>query len=52
MLKWKLELADALISESVFNGMAFEPGTDLIEHQLGTVWVGDISISMMELEEL
>ena len=51
VIEWKLRLADAIIAESCFNDMPLEVCTDVIDHQLGTVWVGNVSITMMETEE-
>ena len=51
LIIWKLKLADAIIAEASFNNMYLEIGTDIIEHQLGTVWVGNVSITMIKNEE-
>jgi len=43
----KLEFADAVLEET--GAEIFE---EEIEHQLGTVWVGNLAISAIETEEL
>lgn len=48
---WMLELANAVLAEASFNGCPIELGAD-IEHQLGTVWVGDAAISILKTESL
>ena len=47
--QWKIRLADAIMEEAAFNGCPIEEGAD-IEHQLGTVWVGDVAISSQCIE--
>jgi hypothetical protein len=48
---WKLELANAVLAEAEFNNCPIEVGAD-IEHQLGTVWVGDAAITFVKTESL
>ena len=48
---WKLELANAVLDEASFNNCPIEVGAD-IEHQLGTVWVGDVAITFVKTESL
>jgi len=48
---WKLELANAIISEARFSNCQIWIGKD-IDHQLGTVWVGDVAISVVKTESL
>lgn len=48
---WKLELVNAVLAEAIFNDCPIEVGSD-IEHQLGTVWVGDAAISILKTESL
>jgi hypothetical protein len=38
--KWKIQLANAVLAEAAFDKCPMQVG-DKIEHQLGTVWVGD-----------
>ncbi|MGP8215468.1 MAG: hypothetical protein ACLQQ4_07890 [Bacteroidia bacterium] len=42
--QWKIRLADAILEEAGFSGCPIREGAD-IEHQLGTVWVGEVAIS-------
>lgn len=51
ILNWKLELANAIVAEARFNECSIEIGDD-IEHQLGTVWVGDVAITFVKTESL
>jgi len=37
----KIAFADAIIEEAAFNGIEIDLLEDEIEHQLGTVWVGN-----------
>lgn len=47
-VKWKCELADAILEEAIFKGTPINIG-DKIEHQLGTIWVGMAAIQINEL---
>jgi hypothetical protein len=50
-LNWKLELANAIVKEAGFNDCHIEVGDD-IEHQLGTIWIGDAAITFVKTESL
>ena len=42
--KKKIAFADAIIEEAAFNDLDIDLETMEIEHQLGTVWVGNVVI--------
>ena len=44
-IEWKCKLADAILEEAEFNETSINMG-DKIEHQLGTVWIGDATIGI------
>lgn len=48
--QWKIELADAILEEASFSGCPIREGSP-IEHQLGTVWVGRVTISPQPAEQ-
>lgn len=48
-VSWKLELADAILEEAEFNSCPIEIGEE-IEHQLGSVYIGNVCISPMKTE--
>lgn len=41
--EWKCKLADAILEEAEFNNASVKIG-DKIEHQLGTIWIGNAVI--------
>ena len=45
IIKWKCELADAILKEAEFNNTPIRIG-DKIEHQLGNVWTSSIIIQI------
>ena len=47
----KIALANAIIKEAEFNGIIIDLENEVIEHQLGTVWVGNVAINSIEIEE-
>jgi len=46
----KVELANAIIEEAAFNDIDIDLSME-IEHQLGTVWIGNTYIQPQETEE-
>lgn len=50
-IRKKVELADAIIEEALFNEIEIDVIKDELEHQLGTVWVGKASIQPIKMHE-